>query len=130
MTEGRPVDPLVSVRPWGCAGGATVELHARYLNYDVADEVKSLLEAATRRLLDSGHRVIVLDLSSVSVADSCGVGLVIGLDHEIAAAAGVLWIAGVSPFLRKIFGLMRLEEHFHLAASEAEVRRRLGAEVA
>ena len=123
MSEAAATDALFAAAPWADAPGATIELRAKYLNYDVADELKPLLLDAARRLVADGARTLVLDLSQVSVVDSCGVGLMIGLQSQVRESRGSLWLVGVSSFLQKIFRMMHLDKHFQVAAGEEEVRQ-------
>ena len=118
-------DPLCSIRAWPDGRGATMQLRARYLNYDVADELKAVLRERTQELLDGGRRHFVLELAEVSIVDSCGVGLMIGLHNQIHATGASLWLVGVSQFLQKILRMMHLDQYFQVAASEADVLARL-----
>jgi len=118
------IEPLYTLRSWPDGRGATIQLRARYLNYDVADELKAVLRTRTQELLDGGQRHYVLELAEVSIVDSCGVGLMIGLHNQIHAAGGGLWLVGVTQFLQKILRMMHLDQYFQLAASEADVQSR------
>lgn len=123
-------EPLYTIRTWPEGRGATIQLHARYLNYDVADELKAVLRARTQELLDAGRRHFVLELAEVSIVDSCGVGLMIGLHNQIHAASGGLWLVGVTQFLQKILRMMHLDQYFQVAATEADVVARLATPAA
>jgi anti-anti-sigma factor len=125
MADPRPGDPLYALRAWPDGRGTTIQLRARYLNYDVADELKALLRTRAQELLDGGQRRFVLDLGEVSIVDSCGVGLMIGLHNQVKAAGGELWLVGVTQFLQKILRMMHLDQYFHVAESESEAQRRL-----
>src|SRR5688572_32139360 len=109
-------EPLYTIRSWPDGRGATIQLRARYLNYDVADELKAVLRARTQELLDGGRRHYVLELAEVSIVDSCGVGMMIGLHNQIHAAGGALWLVGVTQFLQKILRMMHLDQYFQVAA--------------
>jgi anti-anti-sigma factor len=123
-------EPLCTIRSWPDGRGATMQLRARYLNYDVADELKAVLRTRTQELQDSGRRHFVLELAEVSIVDSCGVGLMIGLHNQIHAAGGSLWLVGVTQFLQKILRMMHLDQYFQVAASEADVLARLATTAA
>jgi anti-anti-sigma factor len=123
-------EPLYTLRSWPDGRGATLQLRARYLNYDVADELKAVLRTRTQELLDGGQRHYVLELAEVSIVDSCGVGLMIGLHNQIHAAGGTLWLVGVTQFLQKILRMMHLDQYFQVAVSEADVQARLATPAA
>jgi anti-sigma B factor antagonist len=46
------------------------------------------------RLLDQGHRQIVVDLESVRFLDSAGMGAIVQAYTTVSRRAGVLWLAG------------------------------------
>jgi anti-sigma B factor antagonist len=130
MGESRPGESLYSVRDWSDGRAVTLQIHSKYLNYDVSDGLKTTLRALVQERLDRGTRNFVLDLSKVSIVDSCGVGLMIGLHNLVRAASGSLWLTGITHFLQKIFGMMHLDQYFQVAASEQDVHKQLQSSVA
>jgi stage II sporulation protein AA (anti-sigma F factor antagonist) len=124
------IDQLFSVRDRPSGRFATVVFHAKYLNYDVSDGLKAALQAAIQARIDGGQRSFVLDLSEVSIVDSCGVGLMIWMHRLVEDARGALYVCGVTHFLQKIFRMMQLDRFFHLLATEEEAARRLEQPVA
>jgi len=125
MGDSRSGDPLYTVREWGDGRAVTFQIHTKYLNYDVSDGLKATLRGLLQERLDHGTRSFVLDLSKVSIVDSCGVGLMIGLHNLVQAAGGTLWLTGITHFLQKIFRMMHLDQYFQVAASEQDVQKRL-----
>jgi anti-sigma B factor antagonist len=130
MGETGSAEPLYSVREWGDGRVVTLQIHSKYLNYDVSDGLKSTLRGIVQERLDKGTRGFVLDLSKVSIVDSCGVGLMIGLHNLVQGAGGSLWLTGITHFLQKIFRMMHLDQYFQVAASEQDVQKRLQSTVA
>lgn len=130
MSEQPPGEPLYTVRDWHGGMVSTVQIHSKYLNYDVADELKALLRTAVDAKLGDGRRWFVLDLAKVSIVDSCGVGLMIGLHNQVQGAGGALWLVGITHFLQKIFRMMHLDQYFRVAAGEDDVVKQLPASVA
>jgi anti-anti-sigma factor len=61
----------------------------------------------------------------VSIVDSCGVGLMIGIHTLIQDRQGVLYLTGITRFLEKIFRMMHLDQYFNVVESEAEIRELL-----
>lgn len=129
MGDKRPEEPLYSVREREDARAVTLQIHSKYLNYDVSDGLKPTLRTLVQERLDRGVRSFVLDLSKVSIVDSCGVGLMIGLHNLVQAAGGTLWLTGITHFLQKIFGMMHLDQYFQVATSEDEVMKQLTSPV-
>lgn len=125
MGDPNATDALWSAHEWCDGRAATLQIHSKYLNYDISDELKALLRDAVQARLDAGVRCFVLDLGKVSIVDSCGVGLMIGLHNHVQGAGGTLWLTGITHFLQKIFRMMHLDQFFQVAASQQDVQRRL-----
>lgn len=102
---------LVEVR-----GGAAVQIDLRdgQLDFDVSDDLKARLKMAVGDLLLEGHRNFVLNAESVELIDSCGVGLIIALHHQVAAAGGVLAVCNTCPFVLKVLRMMQLDKFLTL----------------
>ena len=94
MGESRSGEPLYSVREWADSRSVTLQIHSKYLNYDVSDGLKATLRGLVQERLEQGTRTFVLDLSKVSIVDSCGVGLMIGL------SVGILCYLALTALLR------------------------------
>ena len=108
-------------RSWGEDQILSLEIHAKYLNYDISDGLKVRLRETVQHHLDQGVRHFVMDLSKVSIVDSCGVGLMIGLHNLIRDRQGTLYLTGITHFLEKIFRMMHLDQYFQVVESEQEV---------
>lgn len=93
------------------AGGAALSIRIRdaHLNYDVSEALKAKLREEMKDRIEEGHQSFVLDLSAVEVIDSSGVGMLVGLHHQVTGAGGMLGIIGVCPFVTKVLGMMRLD---------------------
>jgi len=130
MAADRPVSQLFSVRDRPSGRFATVALHAKYLNYDVSDGLRAALQEAIQTRLDSTQKSFVLDLTEVSIVDSCGVGLMIWMHRLVEDAGGALYICGVSHFLQKMLRMMQLDRYFRVLPNEEEAARRLEQPVA
>jgi anti-anti-sigma factor len=118
-------DPPLAVAPWRDGRGATLELQTRYLNFDVADDLRRMFDQRIRELLDARIPVIVLDLTAVSVIDSAGAVVLVEIDRIVRTRGATLWLVGVASFLNKVFRWMHVESRLSLASSEEEVRRSL-----
>ena len=79
MSDVKHSEPVYRLRKSAEGRVLAIEIHAKYLNYDISDSLKLQLREAVQQEIDQGVRHYVLDLSRVSIVDSCGVGLMIGL---------------------------------------------------
>lgn len=109
------------------AGGAAVRIDLRdpFLHYDVTDELKEHLRRAVGEQLLAGYRAFVLDVARVELIDSCGVGLLIGVHHQIADAGGLLAVTGTCPFVTKVLKAMRLDRFLALYPDPEKALRAL-----
>lgn len=101
-------------------GIVTLELLESYLNYSHADELKQTLRELVQQQLDSGARRFVVDLAHVSVMDSCGLSVLIGLRKQVTAHEGSVVLAAMSPMIRRLFSITRLDRVFEIFDSTAD----------
>ncbi len=125
MSDLKQSDSIYTLRSSGEGRVLLIEIHAKYLNYDISDGLKVRLREAIQKELDRGTRYYVLDLSKVSIVDSCGVGLMIGIHNLIREHDGLLYLTGVTQFLEKIFRMMHLDQYFRVVESEQAVLEKL-----
>jgi anti-anti-sigma factor len=114
----------IQFRATPVAHGAAIriDLPEENLDFDAADGLKSQLHDTLSAFLAEGYRSFILDLSTVQRIDSCGVGLLIGMHHQVVAKGGTLVVAVQSPFVRKVLRWMRLDRFLDL---ETTVERAL-----
>lgn len=110
------------VRDSGDGRILTLEIQAKYLNYDVSDGLKVQLRELVQDRMGKGVRHFIFNLSQVSIVDSCGVGLMIGLHNLVREHSGTLYLTGITHFLEKIFRMMHLDQYFNIVADENQVR--------
>lgn len=88
-------------------GGVTIlRVSADSLDALTVPEVRPVVEL----LADRGGIKVVLDMSSVRLIDSSGVGVVVGLFKRLRARGGALRVAGVTSQPNEIFRLMMLDK--------------------
>jgi len=89
-------------------------------------QAKMLDERALRSLTQSldavsganaGIRLVILDLSRVSVLPSIALGSLLQMSHQCAARRQTLKLAALQPQIRKVLSLTRLDEVLQLADS-------------
>lgn len=69
------------------------------------------------RLLDQGHRYVVLDLSAVKFCDSSGVSALVRGHARASAAAGGLRLAAASPQVTRVLELTGLARMLGLGST-------------
>jgi anti-anti-sigma factor len=82
----------------------------------MAGELKSELKA----LLDQGIKDLVIDLASVEMVDSVGLGVLIATHNSLRQAGGQLTVSNPSPDLQSLFRTMRLDKHFRVSVGQKE----------
>jgi anti-sigma B factor antagonist len=78
-------------------------------------EFKEMASAAVR----DDRSVYLLDLSSVSFIDSSGIGSIVGV-MKILGRTNRLELCGLTPAVRKVFRLTRMDKIFTLHETRAE----------
>ncbi|MFB6393171.1 STAS domain-containing protein [Polymorphospora lycopeni] len=82
------------------------------LDYDSADH---LLRVAGQVVRD-GCRDLVVDLSTLGICDSSGLGALIEVSHLCRTADGRMRLAGAGPHLRQLLARTGLDEVFEIQA--------------
>jgi anti-sigma B factor antagonist len=74
-----------------------------------------------QQAIDSGERMIVLDLSRLAFIDHTGLGVLVRTTTQLEKLKGQIRLAGVRKKLREAFSLSRLDVMFHgkIAQDEA-----------
>jgi anti-anti-sigma factor len=96
---------------------AVVVDNARVLQ--LQEDVVALAVPRIRDLLKerlaTGEKELVIDLSSVRMVDSAGIGLLVSAHNSLKKAGGSLELIHVGPELRDLFRTMRLHRHFRIS---------------
>ncbi len=69
------------------------------------------------RLLEAGHKNIILDIKNVFFANSSGVGLLIRLHVKAEKHGAKITIANPNPNLKKVFETMNLNQVMHIVSA-------------
>jgi anti-anti-sigma factor len=93
------------------------------LDAAIAPELRDELKA----FIDSGHSRIVIDLRGVSFVDSSGLSVLVMALKWTHAQGGRAALLHVSPTMRSLLELTRLQRLFEVFEDEAQAVRRLGA---
>jgi anti-sigma B factor antagonist len=108
-------------------GVSTVRIRDAFLNYAHADEVKANLREVCRTRIDAGVRAFVIDLAAVTVMDSCGLSILISVKKSIESEGAKIGLASLSPMIRRLFAITKLERVFDIHADESAALTALGA---
>ena len=77
-------------------------------------------EQAVAAALNSGHVYLVLDLSSMPVIDSCGIGAIVNALRNSKELGGDAKLVSPSPFALKTFKMMGILPLFQMFSDETE----------
>ena len=77
--------------------------------------VEHMVHEWSRVLRDNNYSTVELDLHSVSIVDSRGIGVIVGLYKTLHAQSQSLTVTGLSEDLYDLFHLMRLDELFTIS---------------
>ena len=83
------------------------------------DEEPRLLRHV-RRLMEAGHRLVVLNLAQVSYVDSTGIGEIVGAYTRAVRAGGMLTLCGVSQRTQELLDTTNIGTVIRSFPAEAE----------
>ncbi len=92
----------------------------RSLNFYVTDTLKESLKETINTKIDEGFEFFVLNLDTVKIIDSCGVGLIIVANNVTASRNAKLHLCNIKPFIIKIFDIMRISKHLSIFDKEED----------
>ena len=82
-------------------------------------EGSSALRRGIRELVDGGSRRIVLDMAEVDYMDSSGLGELFASHTTVRSVGGQLKLLNVSPRVRELLAMMRIDSLFEIFDDEA-----------
>lgn len=72
------------------------------------------LRPRLQEVIEKGATQLAIDLSSVDLVDSAGIGLLIAARNSLAKVGGTMRIMGASQEIQHLFKVMRLDRHFQI----------------
>jgi anti-sigma B factor antagonist len=75
--------------------------------------------------LDSGTPSLLIDLSSVDLITSAGIGALVRLLHRVQSLDGTIALFGPNPRVREVIEVVMLAEIFRLSDTVEEARQHL-----
>ncbi len=97
-----------------------ISFNDRSLNFYVTDSLKESLKEIINNKIDEGFEHFILNLETVKIIDSCGVGLIIVANNVTAARNTKLYLCHIKPFIIKIFDIMRISKHLNIYDTEED----------
>mgnify|MGYP001764897044 CR=1 FL=1 len=97
-----------------------ISFNDRSLNFYVTDSLKETLKDTINARIDEGYTHFVLNMDTVKIIDSCGVGLIIVANNTTNARNAKLYLTNIKPFIVKIFEIMRISRHLTIFNQEDE----------
>ena len=83
-----------------------------------------LWDGVTRQL-DTATSSLLIDLSSVDLITSAGIGALVRLLHRVQSLGGRLAVFGPNPRVREVIEVVMLAAVFRLSTTRDEARRKL-----
>jgi len=82
-------------------------------------------KSAIARLIDSGTKHLIVDLSNVSYMDSGGFGVLLGAVRRIRPQGGTVTLVGCTGSISRILSITRLDTIFNLCSNVEEAVERV-----
>ena len=79
-----------------------------------------ILKYELKRLLETKARTVVVDLTTVRIVDSSGLGALLAAARVASRSGGQLRVAGLQPTVQETFELARLTRIFAIFPTQAE----------
>ena len=103
-------------------GIAVVRVGESRLMYPLLSEFSS----AVQKLIASGERRVVVDLSSVGYVDSATIGCLMDLYRQVSTTGGHLKLSGVQKRVETMLTLTGAQNFIEIHPDEAQARRSFG----
>jgi anti-sigma B factor antagonist len=97
------------------SGGVVVEVTG-----EVTLDASPRFHARLLEVLDTAPQRLVIDLSKVSHIDSAGVGTLVEVYRRVMSGGGKMFLAGLTPRVRGVFEITKLDRFFPIVASADE----------
>ncbi len=98
-----------------------------FLNYASSDGLMTTLKDLCRERTARGARAFVVDLSAVTVMDSCGLSMLIAMKRTAGQSGARFTLFGLSPMVRRLFAITKLDNVFEIHDDERAALAALAA---
>jgi anti-anti-sigma factor len=89
------------------------------INIDTVFQLKKVF----KDMIDNRCRKVLLNFNEVEYIDSIGIASLIELSKNLRDIEGVVFLSDLSPKIRPVFGIMKLDKMFKLYETEEEALR-------
>jgi len=86
-----------------------------------------LLEKELQRLLDQGHRHLIVDLSQVTYVNSGGLRCLVTIWRHARQLGGDVVLCGLNDSLAKVFGIVGFDKIFLIYANQSDAEQGLAS---
>lgn len=69
------------------------------------------LRRKLQELLDQNKNHILVDMSNISLIDSSGIGVIIGIQNILKGKGGSIYLKNVSADIMKMFSMVHIDKH-------------------
>ena len=73
------------------------------------------LRSALREIIETGVRELTVDLASVQMIDSCGLGALVAAHNSLSRLGGHLTVVHASQDILALFKVIRIHQHFSVS---------------
>jgi len=108
----------LSVRDVSEGGVSVLQIKDAFLNYASSEELKTSIKELCRARLANGVRRFAVDVSRVTVMDSCGLSVLISMKKLVEGENGRMSLYGLSPMIQRLFEITKLDAVFDIRADE------------
>lgn len=93
----------------------------------INNEAGEAIAAEARRLIQEGHRTLLLDLRATRIINSIGISLLLEVLELLMEVEGSLAFCGLSPSIAKTFQIMGLAQYAQIFPDRATALEALAA---
>ena len=108
----------LSVKDVPARGVAILQIKDAFLNYASAEDLKTNVKELCRARLANGVRRFAVDVTRVTVMDSCGLSVLISMKKLVEGESARMSLFGLSPMIQRLFEITKLEQVFDIRADE------------
>jgi anti-anti-sigma factor len=91
-----------------------------YLRGEISIDTVPRLKEAFKDTIGKKSRKVLLNFEEVGYIDSLGIATLIEFSKNLKAIEGVVFLSDLSPKVRTIFGIVKLEKMFKIYETEEE----------
>lgn len=91
-----------------------------YINGEISIDTVCKLKEVFKKLIDDKSRKILLNFNDLDYIDSSGLASLIELSRNLKDIHGLVFLSNLSPKVRPIFGITKLDRIFKIYDTEGE----------